>query len=517
VIAASEHKRAPDHRAKIFISYSRKDMVFVDRLEPALKARGFAVLIDRRDLPDLVDWQRELLALIRRADTVVFIVSQHSVTSKVVGWELDQVRTQGKRLAPIVIANVENIPVPDDVARINYLFFTDEALFEERVDQLASALNTDVAWLKEHTRLSDLVRRWQERNKAKDLLIRGRELAEAQAWAGNPPRVAPPVTDLHHEFLAASRKQERRGRRMRVVAAAAVVSTVAGLAYFGWADQTLLKAYMQTFLDALQPKVLSQAAELALKPGATFKECANCPEMIVVPPGTFMMGAAASDSGAEADESPKHTVTIAKPFAVSKFDVTFDEWDACYALFGCDYQPGDMGWGRGRHPVVNVTWDDVQQYVKWLSRQTGKQYRLLSESEWEYSARAGSDKTYYWGDDIGRGNASCDGCGSQWDNKETAPVGSFPPNAFGLDDMLGNVFQWVQDCYHESYQGAPTDGAAFEMPCPGGTTGAGTRRVLRGGAFGEPPANLRAAHRDWFNTGVRAGGVGFRVAKTLLP
>jgi len=516
VIAASESTRKSDHSGRIFVSYSRKDLAFADRLAAALEAREFEVLIDRRDLPDLVDWQRELLSLIRQADTVVFIVSQHSVTSKVVRWELDQVRTQGKRLAPIIIADVENVPVPDDIARINYLFFTQEGLFEDRADQLASALSTDLAWLKEHTRLSDMVRRWQVRDKAKDLLIRGRELAEAEAWAVSTPKVAPPVTKQHREFLAASRGGERRARRMQAVAAVTLISTVAGLGYLGWTKQTLLKTYMVTFLDALQPKLLSQAAEFALKSGETFKECTSCPEMVVIPSGVFMMGSAEGEPGSESDESPKHIVTISRAFAVSKFDVTFDEWDACFALGGCGYEPGDQGWGRGRRPVVNVTWDDVQEYVKWLSKQTGKQYRLLSESEWEYAARAGSDTAYSWGNDIGQGNANCDSCGSQWDNKQTAPVGSFPSNAFGLYDMLGNVFKWVQDCYHDTYERAPRDGSAFETDCKGGLV-AGGRRVLRGGAFGEPPANLRAAHRDWFNPGVRGGGVGFRVGRTLLP
>ena len=130
---------------------------------------------------------------------------------------------------------------------------------------------------------------------------------------------------------------------------------------------------------------------------------------------------------------------FAKPFAVSKFEVTFDDWDACVAYGDCNPVVRDSGWGRGRQPVINVTWDDAQRYVAWLSRMTGRTYRLLSEAEWEYAARAGTQTAYSWGDEIGKGNANCHGCGSQWDRRQTAPVGSFAANAFGLYDMLGNV------------------------------------------------------------------------------
>jgi formylglycine-generating enzyme required for sulfatase activity len=503
--------RRSDQKLTVFVSYSRKDLAFADQLVAALETRGFEVLIDRRDLPELVDWERELLGLIRRADTVVFIVSPHSVTSKVVKWEVEQVRAHAKRLAPIVIADIGGIPVPDEIARINYLFFTDEVLFEERVDQLASALNTDITWLKEHTRLSEMVRRWKERSKPKELLVRGRELDEAEAWAARRPREAPSVTEPHREFLAASRAGEGRTRRMRVLVGVLLFGTAAGLAYTAWSNEEFLKVRIVTLLDTFSPKVLTPATERELKPGQSFKECASCPELIVVPAGEFMMGSPANENRIENDESPRHKVTIAKAFAVSKFEVTFDEWDACVALRGCAYEPGDQGWGRARRPVINVSWDDVQQYVKWLSRQTGKHYRLLSEAEWEYSTRAGGDKTYSWGDEIGQGNANCDGCGSQWDKKQTAPVGSFAANAFGLHDMHGNVFEWVQDCYQSNYNGAPTDGSAFETNCTD------DRRVLRGGAWGDPARNLRAAFRDWLGTGIRGSGLGFRVARTLTP
>jgi formylglycine-generating enzyme required for sulfatase activity len=212
------------------------------------------------------------------------------------------------------------------------------------------------------------------------------------------------------------------------------------------------------------------------------------------------------------DEEPRHAVKIAKAFAVSKFDVTFADWDACVSVGGCPQEgrAHDLAWGRGTRPVINVGWDDAQAYVAWLSRMTGKRYRLLTEAEWEYAARAGSPTAYYWGDEIGKGNANCDGCGSQWDNKQTAPVGSFAANPFGLYDMTGNVWQWVQDCYHPNYDGAPPDGSAWTSgDCSSG-------RVLRGGSWDNTPQNLRSAVRGRFTTVDRGSDLGFRVGRTLI-
>jgi hypothetical protein len=183
---------------------------------------------------------------------------------------------------------------------------------------------------------------------------------------------------------------------------------------------------------------LSVDRERALKPKDTFSECANCPEMMVVPAGSFTMGSPSGEEGRRNDESPQHRVTFDRPFAVGKFAVTFDEWDACAADGGCGgYRPADQGWGRGRRLAINVSWDDAKSYVVWLSKKTGKSYRLLTEAEYEYATRAGTETAYPWGAEIGKGNANCNGCGSQWDGNQTAPVGSFDPNRFGLYDMVG--------------------------------------------------------------------------------
>ncbi len=231
--------------------------------------------------------------------------------------------------------------------------------------------------------------------------------------------------------------------------------------------------------------------------------------MVVVPAGKFTMGSPATERGRDDDEGPQHEVTIAKSFAVAKFDVTFADWDACVAVGGCP-RLSDGGFGRGTMPAINVSWDEARQYVAWLTKMTHEPYRLLSEAEWEYTARAGTTTAYYWGDAIGKGNANCDGCGSQWDAKQTSPVGSFEPNGFGLYDMAGNVWQWVEDCHHDDYNDAPRDGSAW-------TSGDCSLRVVRGGSWYSDPRILRSAVRDGFSTDSRNGSLGFRVGRTLTP
>jgi formylglycine-generating enzyme required for sulfatase activity len=281
-----------------------------------------------------------------------------------------------------------------------------------------------------------------------------------------------------------------------------------------------IRPYVRT---AEQERALVAAAAACVMDGApercTFRECTAeqakdlCPEMIVVPAGSFSMGSPTAEKGRSAVEGPQHNVTIAQPFAVSKYQLTFDEWGTCAAYGDCDPRVSDSGFGRGNRPVIYVTWDDAERYVAWLSRMTGKTYRLLYEAEYEYATRAGTQTAYPWGNDIkldGKAMANCNGCGSQWDNRQTAPVGSFDPNKFGLYDMVGNVFEWVEDCAHGNYNGAPTDTSAW---IEGGDCSV---RVVRGGSWINSPELLRAAIRGWGSTDLRLSGLGFRVARTLL-
>lgn len=256
---------------------------------------------------------------------------------------------------------------------------------------------------------------------------------------------------------------------------------------------------------------LSAGGNACVKPGSgqTFRDCPDCPELVVVPAGEFMMGAPDNEQGRLKGEFPQRKVTIATPFAVGKFEVTFAEWEACAAGGGCaaNKSPNDRGWGKGTRPVMNVSWNDAKQYVEWLSTKTGKTYRLLTEAEWEYASRAGTTTAYWWGDELGENNAVCKDCKSQWDGKQTAPVGSLKPNAFGLHDTHGNVSEWVQDC-HGDYANAPSDGtAAPETP--------GCTRVLRGGFWSINPRLMRAAVRLRDVPDFRTIENGFRLARTL--
>jgi formylglycine-generating enzyme required for sulfatase activity len=313
----------------------------------------------------------------------------------------------------------------------------------------------------------------------------------------------------------AERSAQRRIRRVKALVGVLCVCIVASL--FGWLEEAYLQERLNWFVTMrpymkaqIEPFVLAPEMERALKPKDSFSDCPrDCPQMVVVPPGQFVMGSDPTESGHYAQEGPQHMVVISKPFAVSKFEVTFVQWDACVAVGGCP-AASDSEFGRDAQPVINVSWDDAKLYVAWLSRMTGKNYRLLSEAEWEYAARAGTLSAFPWGDDAGNGNANCYTCGGRWDNKMPAPVGSFASNAFGLYDMQGNVWEWCEDSWHADYQSAPQDGAAWQ----GGDT---LLRVLRSGSWEYIPRNIRSASRKGVSPVNRSDNFGMRVARTLLP
>lgn len=240
----------------------------------------------------------------------------------------------------------------------------------------------------------------------------------------------------------------------------------------------------------------------APEPGETFRDCADCAEMVVVPPGEFEMG-----SREASYEGPPHRVSIARPFAIARRETTFAEWDACVADGGCRYKPDDHGWGRGNQPVIDVSWEDAKAFTAWLSKKTGKSYRLPSEAEWEYAARAGTVARFWWGKDVGTSNANCEDCGGA-SSQKPSPVGSFRPNGFGLFDTSGNAYEWVEDCWNDSYARAPKDGSAW-------TSGQCSQRVLRGGSFANKANFATSAARFRYDLDVRYYANGFRVARDL--
>jgi formylglycine-generating enzyme required for sulfatase activity len=237
------------------------------------------------------------------------------------------------------------------------------------------------------------------------------------------------------------------------------------------------------------------------KIGETFRDCQECGEMVVVPAGSFDMG-----SNTEY-ENPVHRVTIAKQFAIGRYEVTFDEWDRCVEEKGCKYRPEDREWGRGKRPVINVSWLDTKEFVSWLSQKTGKTYRLPSEAEWEYAARAGTNTPYWWGRDVGSRQANCRECASG-SGQQTQPVGSYAANPFGLYDTAGNVAEWVEDCWNDSYRAAPKDGSAW-------TSGQCRLRGLRGGSFDSPAKYVRSTARFRYDSDVRYSANGFRVLREM--
>ena len=299
---------------------------------------------------------------------------------------------------------------------------------------------------------------------------------------------------------------------------------------------TLISALMLTasqFQSAQSQRTPS--SKPGLKAGQTFKECRNCPEMVVVPAGNFMMGSPANEPERRENE-PQHRVSIAHPFAIGKTEVTWDQWEACVRDRWCDGiavenalrtnengQPiaNFVDWGRGTRPVVGVSWFDAQTFVGWLNSKTGADdaYRLPSEAEWEYAARAGTTTPYPWGTKLdhnyGNFGVPSGGLGGKAEGRDvwvdqTAPVASFPPNAFGLHDMHGNVFEWVEDCYEADFAHAPVDGTANKQ-------GNCANRVFRDGTFLSNPYMQRSARRGAPYPATRRGRnyLGFRVAKTL--
>ncbi len=266
--------------------------------------------------------------------------------------------------------------------------------------------------------------------------------------------------------------------------------------------------------------LLSPQQERALKLLDRFKECDNCPEMVTVPAGTFLMGSPPTEPGHQSNEGPQQQITFARPFAVGRSAVTFDEWNACVAEDGCNaYRPGDYGWGRDKRPVINVSWGDAHAYAAWLSKKTGAPYRLLSEAEREYATRACTStdcpSTPFWfGAEISPDRANYDwrrsynGSAKAQAALRTVATDASEPNPFGLFQVHGNVREWVEDCWNPSLSGQPPDGTArMRGDCSG--------HVLRGGSWKEEPRDLRSAKRTWEMADERQPEIGFRVARTL--
>ena len=536
---------AADSKLKVFISYSRKDEDFAQELLAGLQLSGFEPNLDKHDIAAGENWEARLGRLIEAADSVVFVISPDSVASERCAWEVERTVTLKKRLLPIVWRRVDEAQVPPRLMQLNYIFFDKPMMSVPSLTALTTALKTNLGWIREHTRIGEASLRWDGRGRNDALLFRGDELAAAKAWLTNPPQYAPEPTLLNHEFIKAGEDAEvarstvewqrldqmavaqeergkaldrekdallqaqtavRRAQRSLAAAAGAFACIIIGL--IGWYNQ----AFFQTqyhWRYRMGPSVLTtaQEQEKARKPGpeSAFNECTiGCPTMIVVPSGKFMMGSPVGEKVRSSDEGPQREVTIAKPLAVGKTEVTFDEYDTCVAAGACQ-KPPDSGFGRRDRPVINVSWDEAKAYAGWLSRVTGKEYRLLTEAEWEYAARAGSRARWSFGD------AEAELREHAWfdpnSDGKTQPVGKKKANAFGLHDMHGNVWEWVEDCYG-NYSNAPSDGTS--APSTNNCS-----RVLRGGSWYSESGDMRVALRYGDEAGLRDDNFGFRVVRVL--
>ncbi|HMB58832.1 MAG TPA: SUMF1/EgtB/PvdO family nonheme iron enzyme, partial [Xanthomonadales bacterium] len=280
------------------------------------------------------------------------------------------------------------------------------------------------------------------------------------------------------------------------------------------------RRYLQNFPAGRHAAKARESIEsLTLSTGKNFRDCTECPLMVVIPAGAFWQGSAEASELAVSLEKPRHRVTIAEPFAVSAFEITMAEWDACAADSGCDTRPQDNGWGRGNRPVIMVSWSDAMQYAAWLSEKTGQVYSLPSESQWEYLARAGEESDWLGGSASAVcdfGNIAGNETSFDWRHTDcedgtmasTTPAGSHQPNAFGVYDVIGNVAEWTLDCMNLSYLEAPSDGGAW-------TRGMCSSRMTRGGSWFTGTRESRLAARFNLKNGDRNDFTGFRVVRKV--
>ena len=394
----------------------------------------------------------------------------------------------------------------------------DTAALEDFLEEFPKGVNSEAA----RTRLANLQERATQALKAEQ-----RRSQETEDWGTAAGSSEPgPINDFlskwpdgQHAAAAKARLREltqgpgaqRRGILIGAGATACLVAVIAG-GWWTYEHQQWIASLEDTSLKVID------FGEQRAKAGQPFKECDSCPEMVVIPAGNFSMGSPASEPERDNDES-QVKVTVAKPFAVSKHEVTFVEWDACVEAGACNgYKPTDAGWGRGKRPAIFVSWNDAKAYVTWVAAKTGKPYRLLSEAEWEYAARAGTTTPFWWGSSITPRQANYDGSADPYKGggskgkyrSKTVPVDSFKPNPWGLYNVHGNVWEWTEDCWNGSNTDNPGDGSAR-------TVGDCGRRVVRGGSWDSGPRGLRSAFRLGGTADDRFDLLGFRVARTLNP
>jgi formylglycine-generating enzyme required for sulfatase activity len=547
-----------------FFSYSRDDdadahgalSALRERIQGELRGQlgrtrqTFRIWQDREAIASGKLWKTEIQNAVAQAVFFIPIVTPTVVNSEFCQFELNEFLAREAALGrddlvfPILYIRVpaledaakrERDPVISIIAKRQYVDWRE---FRHR-----DAHSTDVKEAVERfcAHIADaLIRPW---------VSPGERKAQEQAEAA---RIAKGARERKKAEVEAKRRAEEEGRRQELEAARRAEEEAHRKAVEAQARERAEEERRKREAEAEQSRIVAEAARRAEEerryatgsisvevgpPGRSevrlfvpgvgktewFKDIDVGPEMVVVPAGGFIMGSPDSEEGRDKNEGPQHQVTFAKPFAVGRFAVTFDEWDAYAAECGgtglwnllAAKPASDQGWGRSRRPVINVSWNDAKAYVEWLAKKTDKPYRLLSEAEWEYAARAGTTTPFWWGNSISTDQANYNGNstyakGSKGEYRQrTVPVDSFGANPWGLYQVHGNVWEWTEDCWNDSYKGAPSDGSVW-------MSGDCGRRVVRGASWLDYPRILRSALRGWNAADIRYGNLGFRVGRTLL-
>jgi formylglycine-generating enzyme required for sulfatase activity len=539
--------------AEIFISHKSERRKAAEHLAQILRCYGYSVWFDYGLIKGR-DFGLQLDAKIREAKAVIVLWCARSVRSRWVAEEVDLGLSLGS-LAPVMIEKCE---LPAGFRRIDAIDLSgwDGAPRTHMLDKLWDTLEFQTGRapqldLKTVRAYEETWRRLGAPTLRAFPLEAPLDVAEKDRKLGQAPEIEAPVAPV-----AIVRKEETGGSHVWMLAAqewpaARESRDIARLRRFEVAFAGTYYAgearVLREALEAANARLAKEARAVNTKddrpraegrihiPGAIahgapegrflpgagktewFRDFPGAPEMVVVPAGSYLMGSPDSEPERASIEGPRHEVTIAKPFAVGRFAVTFEEWDAALAAGGVQHKPADQGFGRGRQPVINVSWKDAKAYVAWLNGKVqGEPYRLLSEAEWEYACRAGTATPYWWGSSISPAQANYDGTADPYKGggargeyrQKLLPVESFQANPWGLYQVHGNVWEWCEDCWNVSYKGAPADGSAW-------TSGNCASRLLRGGGWNFFPWNLRAAARVRLIAGDRCDFIGLRVARSL--
>ncbi|HBH35284.1 MAG TPA: hypothetical protein DDW45_02435 [Gammaproteobacteria bacterium] len=508
----------------IFLSYTSEDR---DRLRPLVKAledQGWSVFWDRK-IPVGQTWRDVIGREIRDCLGIVVVWSQASVQSQ---WVMEE-SEEGKRRRILFPVTVDGATPPFGFGSIQSADFTD---WEGGTDHPGYKLL-----------IGDLTRHIQGIKDQREAEYSAKELTEQQKREEREREERGGATKAERKVNAGRERQTRlQAEKLAEEQEEAAKQQLVEEEVRKYGSETEPHQNVEKLVGKATGSELTKAEPVIRKPllfglgliGLTTLLAAAIywfnmnpirknieitddmlPEMVLIPPGSFTMGCV-SGINCNEDELPTRRVTV-PAFKMSKFEVTFRQWDACHADGGCTQNPDDQGWGRDDRPVINVSWNDAVAYAEWLSDRTGlkkpHRYRLPSEAEWEYAARAGTTTNYWWGDEFdqnGKVWANCAGCASKWDSSRTAPAGSFKRNPFDLYDTSGNVSEWGRDCFIDSYEGAPEDATPLETAEDGVCSG----RVLRGGSWDHDPQYLRSASRFGDRPDSRNNDIGFRLART---